>query len=115
MKKSVLTIVLLATLIFTLVGCGGGVPANMDQETYNLGNDALKIMEEYRNDKMDADEAEERLTEIADKLQKVKPKEEYEVMNSSVHTEVFAATVNIQQGDSVIDEIDSLKKTLELE
>lgn len=115
MKKSVLAIIALAVLALTLVGCGGGMPSDIDKDTYNLGKDALTVLEEYRDDKMSDTEATDRLDEIEAGLKKVKPKEEYEQKNFSIQVTVSAAKTQISLGESVIDQIKDLRTDLGME
>lgn len=115
MKKSVLTIVVLATLIFTLGGCGGGMPSDIDKDTYNLGKDALTVLEEYRDDKMSDTEATDRLKVLQEKVEKVKPKEEYDQKNFDVQIAISTAQTQIMLGESVIDQIQDLKVALGME
>lgn len=114
MKKIVLSLVIV--LAFILAGCGGGIPDGMDQQTYELGKKAVKVMEEYRDNKMDPEEANQRLDEISDELKALKFKDDdAEIANGSVQADVLAATVQTMEEKSVIDELGSLKKTLGIE
>lgn len=112
--KRLIAIMVLAVMVLT--GCGGGgIPEGMDQKTYDLGKDALKVMQEYRDDKMDPEEAHDRLDQIYNDLAALKLKDEADTQNVSVMTDITSASVQILDEKSVIDEIDSLKKTLGME
>lgn len=115
MKKSILSIALLLSLVFALMGCGGGMPSDIDKDTYEYGKEVLMVLEEYRDNKMSDTEAKDRLAELDEKVAAVKPKEEYQSKNDSLITIIALARTQILVGESVIDQINDTKELLGME
>ena len=66
--KRVIVALLLAAMVLSLCGCGK-TPDDFTKETYQLGNKALKVMDDYLAGKINASKAEEKLSEIYDALE----------------------------------------------
>lgn len=66
--KKIIALLLVLGMMFALCGCGKKVPEHLSAETYKLGNEALKYMDDYLNGKLDFDKAKEKLSEIEDSL-----------------------------------------------
>lgn len=71
MKKRLVSLLLVVSLLLSLSACGNSKPENLTQETYNLGKQALEVMDNYLAGKMDEKTAEEELSEIYDQLEAV--------------------------------------------
>ena len=67
MKKGIVS-VLAATACMSLIACGGGKPKNMDDDTYNIGKQALAIEERYQSGGLDEQEALDQLHDLQDDL-----------------------------------------------
>lgn len=67
MLKKIATLLLVA-LIISMTGCGNSIPENLTEETYNLGKQALKVMDKYLAGKTDIMTANDELRSIADAL-----------------------------------------------
>ena len=81
MKKLGSTLVA-ALLAAFLVGCQGGKPADMDQETYDLAQEAIVVGKGCVSGETNLDDAARRLGAIHDEL------EAYAPVHSSSHTVV---------------------------
>lgn len=66
--KKFIGILLAIVMLISMSGCGQKVPYGFTNETYSLGNEALKVMDSFLGGEMDIDEAEEELSRIYDGL-----------------------------------------------
>ena len=107
MKKIVLAALLI--LIFNFTGCGESKVAD---DTRQIAKDAIEVMEMYQDDKMDPDEADERLTELYDKANSLKLDGEQDSNNTSVIVDINNAQIKIMQDKTCIDEIKDLKEVI---
>ena len=90
MKKIFIATLFCLILAFSS-GCGSHVPNGMSDETYNVGVKALEIMDKYNNADITADEADERLDSLYDKLKSLdfeESSDEY-VQNSLVSSSIY--------------------------
>ena len=99
-------LIALICLMFALCACSDK-PDNLNQTVYDVGLQAVETIEMYQNDKMTADEAVERLEEFKDEIEDIEG-----TFNDSVKTDIFIAAQKIDQGESAVDELNSLKETL---
>ena len=67
--KKILSVILVLAMLLTMTACGAKVPDGMSKETYSLGKDALKIMDQYLEDKIDLSTASDKLMAISDALE----------------------------------------------
>lgn len=74
MKRKFLSIIVCFSLAL-FIGCGESkIPEGMNQETYDIGVQALKIMDKYNDADITADEADSRLDSLCNKLDKLELK-----------------------------------------
>lgn len=74
MKRKFLSIIACFSLAL-FIGCGESkIPEGMNQETYDIGVQALKIMDKYNDADITADEADSRLDSLYNKLDKLELK-----------------------------------------
>ena len=66
--KKILSAILVLAMLLSMTACGVKVPDGMTKETYSLGKDALKIMDQYLEEKIDLSTASDKLMEISDAL-----------------------------------------------
>lgn len=66
--KKFIGILLVIVMLFSISGCGQKAPYGFTNKTYNLGNEALKVMDSFLAGEMNIDEAEEGLSKIYDGL-----------------------------------------------
>lgn len=97
---------MLICLMFMLCACNDK-PDNLNQTVYDVGLQAVETIEMYQDDKMSAEEAVNRLEDFKSEIEDVEG-----TFNDSVKTDIFIAIQNIDQGKSAIDELNSLKETL---
>lgn len=66
--KRLVAVLLLTAVVLSLCGCGK-TPDDFTKETYQLGKKALKVMDDYLAERIDASKAEGKLSEIHDALE----------------------------------------------
>ena len=67
---------LLLLSAIVLVGCGrggGGRPANMDERTYNIGMEALGVVDDFLDGRMSAANAGDKIEELRNRLNETEP------------------------------------------
>lgn len=68
MKKKAITTVLISIFVASMVACGGR-PSGMSETTYNLGNNAYEIMDDYLSGNLvSSEDCAEQLETIHDRL-----------------------------------------------
>lgn len=67
MKKAI-CVLLVIVMMVSITGCGKKVPDGFTEETYNLGNDALKVMDSFLSGAIVARDAEKELSIICNGL-----------------------------------------------
>lgn len=68
--KRAITVILAVTMLLSLLACG--IPAGMDEETYNAGKDALEVMQNYNKGLMSDDAAYKRIDVLYKRLDNLK-------------------------------------------
>lgn len=61
--RKLISLLLVTCMVFTLCACGSA-PQGMSKETYKLGKQAIKVMDQYLAGKISDDEAFDKLDEI---------------------------------------------------
>ena len=113
MKKIIMLVVLCC---FMLIGCSGGVPDKMNQDTYNIAKEAVEVLQMYNDKKMDSDEAFEKIDDIYNQLDKLKFDDDVqESTNSGIKATLLMCETNITAGDTCLSELNTLKKDLGME
>lgn len=69
MKKRLLALLMVVSIVFSLSACGDSAPDTLSKDTYKLGKEALSVMDKYLAEKMDADEAEKKLSNVMTQLE----------------------------------------------
>lgn len=69
MLKRLVAMLMVISIMVSVSACGSSKPDNLTKETYELGKDALAIMDKYLDGKMDADTAEKKLEKIYEQLE----------------------------------------------
>lgn len=68
MKKRLLVIISILMIAAALTACGDVKPEGLTQEVYEIGCDALDIMEKYNNAEIDKDDAKDRISALYNKI-----------------------------------------------
>lgn len=68
MKRTIAPLLILS-LTLSLCGCGSSKPDGMTKETYNVGKQALKVMDSYLAEKATAEKADAQLSGLMDELE----------------------------------------------
>ena len=66
--KRTIALLLILSLTLSLCGCGSSKPNGMTKETYNVGKQALKVMDSYLAEKTTAEKADAQLSGLMDEL-----------------------------------------------
>jgi hypothetical protein len=123
--KVVLLIALGAFAVFILVACGGK-PANMAQETYEYGQEAVRITESYLNGGTSKETAYDRLSSIYEDLDDLVLKDTNERTENtlvrgpimSIRSSLFLSMDLFDSGedytDDIIESLGRLKDVLEM-
>ena len=108
--KKYLFIVSTIILIMVLSGCG---TAKVADDSIKIANDAIEVMEMYDDEKMDANEAYDRLTDLHDQCEALEHEDsEQDSNNTSIVISINTAKTKVLQGDTCIDEIKELKEVI---
>ena len=92
MKKHLLFIASTILLIMIISGCG--TPKVAD-DSIKIANDAVEVMEMYDDNKMDADEAYDRLTDLHDQCEALEHEDsEQDSNNTSIVISINTAKTN---------------------
>lgn len=114
MKKKLVFTVLLFLTSFILASCGSK-PDNMDGETYKLGKNAVSVMEDYLDGNIGSDEADERLSNISDRLDDLENDNELEDLTTSMvalDISTFSLNMSMSDNEGMEDAYNDLKETL---
>lgn len=69
MLKKLVALLLVVSIVLSVSACGNSKPDTLTKETYDLGKEALNIMDQYLAGKMDAETAEKQFSKIYDQLE----------------------------------------------
>lgn len=116
MKKG-LVIVAVLLLAFGLVACGessGSAPKGIQQEVYDLGKQALQVLDKYNSADISADEAKERIRAIQNDLNLVsKSDDTIENLTKSTISAILTNFIgDLSFGRSGSDAADKLREEL---
>lgn len=116
MKKFIVGLVL---VLFLLAGCGGnnGIPDGMNEDTYNIGVQAVDALESYNDGNMSNDEIKDRLNEYYSQLNVLQFDDDTaldSILNGSVLVQIAAAQNQVLIEETAIDQVRELKELLEL-
>lgn len=107
------TIILLSVIAALLVACGK--PSGMDDTTYKLGVKALEVMDAYNCADITADEANEKLQGIYERLNARNFSDDeltQEIQNQSIIASVLGYQITMSSGGDLVADADSLRKKL---
>ncbi len=116
MKKRLLVVISILMISAVLTACGGGTkPDGMTQEVYEIGCNALEIMEKYNNAEIDKENAESRISALYTKISNV-PELSDVIENANkgfVESSIFLFKMSLDSNDGgTYDQEKSLRELL---
>lgn len=109
--KKLATVAFVLSLLLCMFGCGK--PAGMSQETYDIGNGAVKVTEQYLNGDISGSEASDKLEKYSDDMDSVPDIEASKTL--SIRAGIGYLASYVEQGnhdDEVTKIVDDLKNNL---
>ena len=104
---------LIAVIAVLLTACGK--PSGMDDTTYKLGVKALEVMDAYNCADLTADEANEKLQGIYDRLSSRQFGDDeltQDIQNGSVVVSILSYQITMSSGGDLTEEANALRKKL---
>lgn len=110
MKKKILTIALALTMVLSFTACGGNKkPADMSQKAYDLGMEALDVIDGYIEGDMTEEACEDKLDDMLNEIESIVENEDSGSKDDGVRISIWGAIIDV--GSPLGDEIYKLKKT----
>ena len=97
------TVALFLTLILILSGCGGQkIPSGMAESTYELGERAVKVIDNYNSGVISSDDCYDRLQDICISLDNLNLSDDYTAKNTilMIYINSFKAELVKVDGDT---------------
>ena len=106
---------LLLICVFLFAGCGDSRPQYMDEDTYDIGLQALKIEERYQKGSLDVSEANDQLHDLWSDLDAIYYKLDNlneQITNNSVSIAINGFCIDATAGRDTTEKYDELKQLL---
>ena len=113
--KKITTFALVFMACVILIGCGGGKPKNMDDDTYNIGKQALAVEEQYQSGNLDKQDALDQLHDLQDDLNAIWYKlddNSQRISNNSISIAINSFCIDVNGIQDPSDSYNSLKQKL---
>lgn len=109
MKKKAIIMLLCGT--FLLSGCSGK-PSGMSDEVYEIGSQALEIIEKYNDAEISEDDAQTRLSMLSDSIDDIKEENPDDLHAVTIGVDISGANLSLSTNGNTYEWEEFLRKDL---